>query len=123
MMATTRGGVALPCHAAAWRTSCTSALASVPVAHAKGSVLCSLNLGGCPLLLLLLFPVPALLLLLLPLLVLRIGFAGVQYQTLKLLGLSSAAPTTCAPDIWWVVCGVVWVQGSKVGRIVHNVPC
>jgi len=85
MTATTCGGACLPCHAAAWRTVCTSAVASLPLAHTNGSVLCSLNLGEGPVLLLLLLFV--------------MGLAGVKYHTLKLLGLSRAAPTTCHPDI------------------------
>jgi hypothetical protein len=53
MTATTRGGRPRPCHDAACRTRCTHALASLPVAHAKGSVLSSLKRGEALLLLLL----------------------------------------------------------------------
>jgi hypothetical protein len=53
----------------------------------KGSVLCNLNLGY------------GLLLLLLLLLLGVIALVGVKYHTLKLLGLSNAAPTTCQPEI------------------------
>lgn len=86
-MAATRGAASLPRHAAVWRTCCIHALASLPVEQEKGSVLCSLNRGDT---------------VLLPLLPLLPGLqppTAVKYQTLKLLGLSSAAPMTCEPAI------------------------
>jgi hypothetical protein len=83
-MATTRGGLLLPCQAAACRTLCTRAVASVPLEQVNGSDFFNLKLG-------------ALLPLLLPLMLACLQ--GWKYHILKLLGESNAAPATCQADI------------------------